>query len=436
MTGDELSRPRRVALVAGHFVPSNLASVHRARLWAQHLAEFGWEPVVVTAHWTHYEEKPDWDLHALVAPELRVIRTGALPTRPVRLVGDIGIRAFVPLYRALAGLARERAVDFVHITIPSSYCALLGPLLHRRHGVPYGIDYIDPWVERSATSRRPLGKAWLSQRLARILEPGAVRDVRLITGISPLYFEDVLVRNPRLRGRVVTAAMPYGSSDRDFEAVRASPRAPFLFDPDDGRFHVIYAGALLPRAFPLLERLFAAIRALVRDEPARMDRFRLHFVGTGLRRDDPTSFVVRPWIERFGLAPWVDERPERIGFVDVLSHLTRASAVLVLGSTERHYSPSKVFQAVQAGRPVLAILHEESSAVGVLRAGRAGVLVTFAEGELPPVEQFTRALRAVLDGTGPRPEDVRWEAFAAYSARESARSLAAALDRAIGPAPT
>ncbi|MDX1541173.1 MAG: hypothetical protein R3349_07185, partial [Geminicoccaceae bacterium] len=354
--------PRRVAIVTGHFVPSNLAGVHRSRLWAQHLAEFGWQPVIVSAHWRHYEEKLDWDLDALVPRDLEVIRTRALPTRPVRLVGDIGIRAFVPLYRALAALARRRAIDFVHITIPSNYCALLGPLLYRRHGVPYGIDYIDPWVERSSGLYRPFGKAWLSQQLARWLEPWAVRDVRLITGISPLYFEDVLVRNPALRGRVVTAAMPYGGSDKDFEAVHDAPRPTFLFDPADGGFHMVYAGALLPRAVQVLERLFEALRRLSVDEPALIERFRLHFVGTGLVPDDPASFFVRPYIERFGLEPWVDEHPSRIGFVDVLNHLSQASAILVLGSTERHYSPSKVFQAVQAGRPLLAVLHEESSA--------------------------------------------------------------------------
>ena len=37
-----------------------------------------------------------------------------------------------------------------------------------------------------------------------------------------------------------------------------------------------------------------------------------------------------------------------IGYVDALNHLTRSDAVLVLGSTEAHYTPSKVFQAMRA----------------------------------------------------------------------------------------
>ena len=127
------SAAKRVALVAGHFPPSNLAAVHRARLWAQYLPEFGWSPIVVTTHPRYYEERLDPDLEMLVPPDLRVIRTGALSTRPLRLVGDIGARGFWWHYRALGQLAAAGEIDFVHITIPSNFSAPLGRLLHRRN---------------------------------------------------------------------------------------------------------------------------------------------------------------------------------------------------------------------------------------------------------------------------------------------------------------
>src|SRR3954468_11620444 len=129
---------KKLALLAAHFTPSNLAAVHRSRLWAQHLPEFGWEPIVVTTHQRHYEEQLDWDLHALVPPELRVVRTAALPTKPVRIVGDIGVRGFPFHYAALARLASKREIDFLHITIPSNFSALLGRMIHRQYGIPYG----------------------------------------------------------------------------------------------------------------------------------------------------------------------------------------------------------------------------------------------------------------------------------------------------------
>ena len=61
---------RTVALVAAHFVPSNLAAVHRSRLWSLHLREFGWEPVIVTTHWDYYEEQSEFELTKLVPPDM------------------------------------------------------------------------------------------------------------------------------------------------------------------------------------------------------------------------------------------------------------------------------------------------------------------------------------------------------------------------------
>ena len=99
---------RRVALVSSHFAPSNLVGGHRARLWSRYLPEFGWEPIVVTGDPAHYEERPDPDLERLVAPGLEVVHAATLPTRPIRLVGDVGVRAFWGCYRAVARLARQQ----------------------------------------------------------------------------------------------------------------------------------------------------------------------------------------------------------------------------------------------------------------------------------------------------------------------------------------
>lgn len=422
---------KRLALVAAHFAPSNLAAVHRARLWAQYLPEFGWEPVVVTTHHRHYEEALDWDLAALCPAELRVVATAALPTRPVRVIGDVGVRGLPFHYAALARLARQERLDFLHVTVPSNFSALLGRLLHASHGVPYGIDYIDPWVHEWPGSERRFSKAWTSARLGELLEPWAVRDAALITGVAPLYYEAVLERNPALRGRVVTAAMPYGGSDQDFSLVRAQPKPPWLFDPSDGGFHVLYAGAMLPRAFSVLERLLDGLLALRQSRPELARRLRLHFVGTGTSPSDPEGYNVRPLAQARGLEAVVHEHPTRIPYVDVLRHLTQASAILILGSTEPHYTPSKAFQAVLAGPPVLALLHAQSTAADFLTRANAARVVTLTESTLPSADALACALAALIETDAKAQRAVHWDVLEPYSARSSARALAEALDEAL-----
>jgi glycosyltransferase involved in cell wall biosynthesis len=404
--------------------------VHRSRLWAQHLPEFGWEPIVVTTHWKYYEEGLDVALSKLVNPELRIIRTKALPTRPVRIVGDIGVRALPWHFRALGQLIVQNQIDFVHITVPSNYSALLGEMLYRRYRFPFGIDYIDPWVHIWPGVERTFSKAWMSFKLGNFLEPWAVKNAALITGVASSYYEPVLERNPHLRARCVTAAMPYGNSDADFESL-PTRRDTFLFQKEDGLFHLIYAGAMLPKAYPVLERFFEAL-AIIRDQDPRiMERLRVHFVGTGKSPNDPEGYNILPYARRSGLELWVDETPRRIGYVDVLTHLSEASAILVIGSTEPHYSPSKVYQAVRARRPIFALLHEQSTAVDVLRNSQAGRIMTLTETRLPSAKELASALASFIRDPKYSAAEVKWNVLDKYSARNSARLLAGALNTAL-----
>jgi hypothetical protein len=421
---------KRVALVSGHFAPSNLVGAHRARLWSRYLPEFGWEPTVVTGDPKLYEEKPDPDLERLVAPGLRVVHASTLPTRPVRIVGDIGVRAFWGCYRALASLAKNRQVDFVLVTIPSNFLAPVGRLVHLRYGVPFGIDYQDPWVNRWSGVDMPFSRAWGSYQLAKLLEPWAVRDAALITGMAPGYVSGMLERNPAVAECAVVAYMPMGSAPEDFELVRELHRRPFLFEPGDGLFHMIYAGALLPAGVVVLDAFLAGLRALRDTAPDTASRLRVHFVGTGRSPDDPQGHRVLPRAREFGVQDMVSEHPHRIGYVDTLNHLEQSDAVLVLGSTERHYTPSKVFQAILSKRPVFALLHVESTAVDMIRAARAGRVLGLTEQTMPTPDAVATELKALMDDPAFDAQNVDAAAFEPYSAKESARALAEALDRA------
>jgi hypothetical protein len=421
---------RRLVLVSSHFAPSNLVGGHRARLWARYLPEFGWEPTVVTGDPRHYEERPDPDLERLVATSLEVVHAATLPTRPIRLVGDVGVRAFWGCYRAVADLVRQRRADFVLVTIPSNFLAPLGRLVHGRFGVPFGIDYQDPWVAWWSGVERTYSRAWWSYKLATWLEPWSVHDAALITGMAPGYLAGMLERNPDVAEHAVVATMPMGSAPEDYDLVHTMHRAPFLFDPDNGQFHMIYAGALLPAGIVVLEAFLAGLRALRERAPALASRLRVHFVGTGSSPDDPNGHQVLPRARAASVEGMVDEHPHRIGYVDTLNHLAQCSAVLVLGSTERHYTPSKVFQGILSKRPVFAMLHAESTAIGMVEQAGAGKVLPLTEQSMPDPAAVADALQALMEAPPYQATAVDGSAFDALSARASARALADALDQA------
>jgi hypothetical protein len=224
--------------------------------------------------------------------------------------------------------------------------------------------------------------------------------------------------------------MPIGNSELDYELAQKAPAKTFLFHPDDGLFHMVYAGTMWPKARAVLERFLQALTVLRDTEPQIMSQLRIHFVGTGKSPNEPEG-QIRPYLNRFGLEPWVTEHPRRIGYLDVLQHLAQSSAILIFGSTEAHYTPSKIFQSVQAKRPIFALLHKQSTAVSILNESRAGTAVTFSEDALPHSTELATILATFIRDPQYCAGKVRWDLFDAYSARNSARLLAAAVDRAL-----
>ena len=117
-------------IIYPHFPPSNLAGVHRSRLFAQHLPAFGWNPIILTVNERYYEESLDHNLAKLLPAWLRIEKVHAFSRGRLRLVGDLGLRAFFQLFKKANQMVRSEKIDFVYIPIPSFYCALLGRWLH------------------------------------------------------------------------------------------------------------------------------------------------------------------------------------------------------------------------------------------------------------------------------------------------------------------
>lgn len=364
---------KKILIISPHYPPSNLAAVHRSRLFAQHLPAFGWEPVILTVHEDHYEEELDRNLQRLLPAGQRIEKVAAFNVSKPRLIGDIGLRAFFQLRKRALELVRQEQIAFVYIPIPSFYVSLIGPYLHRKTGVKYGIDYIDPWVHVFPGSDKLFSRHWFSTKLAKWLEPKAVKQASLITGVAEGYYKGVQERNPHLLSSCVFGAMPYGGEAADHKGLQFLDIKPYLFHKN-GKFQFVYAGAMLPKAYEPLRAIFKAIG----EHASVFGEVEFHFIGTGKSPNDPEGYNIRPHAEAFGL--WqtvVFEYPKRIPYLDVLVHLGAADAVFILGSTEPHYTPSKTYQAVLSEKPTLAVLHSASTAVAVLQESKAGVVLGF-----------------------------------------------------------
>lgn len=372
---------RKILIIYPHWPPSNLAGVHRPRLISNFLPDFGWQPIVLTVHEKFYEEKLDFDFLKTVNKNTEVIKVNALQVNPEkRFIGDIGLRAFFQLKKKAEQILTENNIDFIWVPIPSYYTTLMLPSLFRKFKIPYGIDYIDPWVKPRNVLGRFMSKAYMSDIVARLLEPYVVKKASLISGVNQAYYQPVLERNFNSR-TIKHIGMPYGFDPKDHEVILDDVKLPWA----KGEKAYVYAGAFLPKSHLFLQLLFQSISEF-KDNGTWPENKKLYFIGTGSYPGKQIS----SYAEEYNLSDVVFEKNERFPFLQILYFLNQAEGVVVLGSTEKHYTASKIFQSLLSTKPVFAIFHQLSSAVQILKECNADSFLSTYHKETPKSKLFEK----------------------------------------------
>lgn len=424
---------KKVLIIGADFSPSSLPPATRIRFFASHLPQFGWEPIVLTTDSSHYDWNTDPDNERLLPESLQVIRTSAWSKKFTRKIGigDVGMRSLWAHWRALSKLCRARAVDLIFIPVPPFIAMMLGRLAHLRFGVPYVIDYIDPWVIELPKEQRT--QKWaVAHALSKALEPFSLKQVAHIVGVSKGTTDSVVNRYPWLTQDDATD-IPYGGEPADLEYLRQHPRENKIFDPHDGRFHISYVGAYPRGMEPTMRALFAAVKQGLERSPELFAKLRLHFVGTIYGAGLEGLYQLKPIAEELGVGDYVDEHPARVSYLDALQLQLDSQALAVLGSDAAHYTASKIFPYILARKPLLTIFHEDSSVVQILKETQAGEVISF-NSQTPPgtkVEEISKQIELLLrlpEGYAP---PTRWEAFEQYTTRSMTSRLAAAFDKAM-----
>ena len=446
---------KNLLIIYPHWHPANLAGVHRPRLTGNFLKDFGWKPIVLTVDDKYYEETPDRDFEKTFSKDFEVYRVNAYKITKPRIIGDIGLRAFFQLKRKALELIPKLKIDFIWIPIPSFYTSLLGLALYKKTGIPYGIDYIDPWVRD--ISKNPDLRARLSIWVAKKLEPKAVKNASLITGVSYEYFKPMLSRNFRLceeqsneatsvfargeatkqtvqtqtnanqptKGRPLTASFPYGFDPHDHEIVLENLQMPWQHVPHCKP--IVYAGAFLPNCGYFTQILFKTIKT-IKDKGLLPPHIHFYFIGTGhYKHKSVLEYAKENQVEDI-----VTEIRDRYPFLQILNIISAAYRILVLGTTEKHYTASKIFQSILSKRPVMAIFHHESSVNNILNETKADqYLVKYTPGmnETELEKQVEKTFIEYLK------EDTPWHpdymALDKYSAREGAKILAEKMEEIV-----
>jgi len=352
---------KRVLIVVSSYRPAMPASMHRARLLAWCLAEQGWEAEILAP--SAEFQQPEW-----MDPAAAAFFSPATPTseaKPVcdrlfRLLGmhSAGWRGFPPVYSTGATLLKSGRFDLVYISTTAFNLFCLGRLWQRRFGVPYVLDFQDPWFRPRSTTKttRHRFKAWVGNWLSRYLESFAVGGAKGLIAVSPDYLASLSARYPRApafaAGR--SAVIPFGVRVEDFSAGDGPKGAP---QKAIGLHTISYVGVgdvVMQKSF---RRLVAGLARVRRIAPDIVNRCRIHLSGTQGGWREGERKVLWNEAKAAGVGDVVVEDPGIVSYSEAVSQAVAADGLLVLGVDDPAYMPSKLFLYALTGKPLLACMH-------------------------------------------------------------------------------
>jgi hypothetical protein len=346
------------------------------------------------------------ELAATVPPDVRVIEVAAWSARWTGLIGvrNTGLRCWLPMLFAGLRLLRAERFDLVFFSTTQFFTFTLGRIWRRLRGVPYVFDMQDPWrtdyYERPGSRRPPGGWKYRFARLvAWALEGWSFRRVSGVMSVSPDYLSDLHSRYPHLE-KTPAVTIRFGASAEDLIAARRLPVPAARFSRDDGEVHVVYTGASGPVTPHALTVLFDAVRDFREGQPEAAKRLRFHFLGTSYVPPGSGQPSVLPLAERLGVADLVTEIPHRLGHLECLRIQEEADILLLPGSSDPAYSPSKTYPYFLTGRPILGLVFAGSVLESLLEELGGTHLVRFTENDSNQSAHAAigRFLQAALEG--------------------------------------
>ena len=279
---------------------------------------------------------------------VRVLRTLIYPTQRADLLHRLTCYFSFVASSAVAGTLCLESPDYLLVESPPLFLGLTGLWLAWAKSARLIFNVSDLWPE-SAVRLGVVDAGSAGHRWSESLEALCYRRAWLVTGQTRAIVADIRHRFPGVR----THHLPNGVDTAKFRPDAGGP-------PAAGRCTVLYAG-LLGLAQGLDQLLDAA--AALRDEPG------LEFVLAG---EGPCRAAL---VERAS-----DARLERVRFLDALPHSAvpalLSSADIVVVPLHRSFGdavPSKLFEALASGRPVVVIASGE--AARIVQESDAGVVV-------------------------------------------------------------
>jgi hypothetical protein len=388
--------------------------------------EFGSEPLILKIDPDQQEGIKDPDLCRTVPEQIRTWQAGYIPRAVIQWSGlkNIGLRSIFHLAQLGSHIIETENPSAIFFSTTLFPLMLLGRYWHARYHVPYILDFQDPWLSNYQGNSSPLYQSWkykTTQAIASILEPLALRQAKHIISVSSGYVETLSNRYTWLKPEQFTV-LPFGAAEADFNILKEQRIAHTRFNPQDGKQHWVYVGRGGDDMAFAVQSLFQALAHARQQNVPSIEHIRLHFIGTDYAPAEQARKTIAPLAAAYDVTDLIEEYPQRIPYFEALQCLLDADALIVPGSDDPAYTASKIYPYILAHKPLLAVFHENSSVVSVLRSTGAGTVITFKAGDQHNTIAQTIYSRWLQPPVLPQPQ-TNWRHFTPYTAREMTRKI-------------
>ena len=378
-----------------------LADMQRARALAWELPALGWDVEILTP--APSEVRPD-----AIEPDASGFFANDTPVHEVRAWLSPLFRPFtsrtgswrmlLPMFWRGRSLLASGRFDLVYFSTTAFILVACGGSWQRRFGVPYVIDFQDPWLLPAGPYRSRGWKARLSAWLDPYLEKTAVRNAAGLIAVSDAYVAALTLRYPRLAPAWLEAGrhavIPFAADERDLiEAAKRSGSA-IAAKGDELALHYVGAGPTMHRSFSLVCQALARLRSC---GDTLAGRVRIRLFGTGTPGQHDRKPVLKHLANAAGIGDLVEEQPQRVSYRRSLELILESSGLLVLGVDDAGYVPSKLFGYALSGKPLLASLHRDGAAYALFRSEpRLGRSLWFDQTQAMPLDEAASLFREFL----------------------------------------
>jgi glycosyltransferase involved in cell wall biosynthesis len=411
---------KRILMVAFHFPPlAGSSGIQRTLRFVQHLPQFEWQPLVLSAQPRAYERTAD-DLQREVPANTIVRRTFAVDAaRHLSFRGhyfaflarpDRWISWRFDSVRQGMQMIRKFEPKLIWSTYPIATAHLIGAELHRRSGIPWVADFRDPMAQRGY----PLDP--VTWRQYEAIEKHALEHAVLSVFTTPSAARTYRQRYPSHSSRVVVVENGY---DEESFAVAVATK-PTLGPLTPGATTLLHSGIVYPAERDPTQ-LMAALQRLRASDIIRPTRFRIRFRGAVL--DETLHSLAR----QHGVDDLIETLPP-LPYRDALHEMRRADGLLVMqASSCNEQIPGKLYEYLRATRPIICLSDVAGDTVGLMR--RAGVDTIAPLDSVDAIARLVpRFLEQMGSGCAPLPEP----AFVANASRLSrTQQLAHLLDDCV-----